>query len=350
MEFKDYYQTLGVGKTATPEELKKSFRKLARKCHPDVNPGDESAEQRFKEINEAYEVLGNPETRRKYDELGTNWKQYEQAQAAGPNPSGRGWPFGGGGPSGGVHWNVNSGGAGSGFRTMSEDDVRNMFGDDPFSDFFQTFFGGGGPSGGARPRGGAPARRGRDVEHALELTLEQAFTGVTERLALTAGGHARTVEVRIPAGVSDRSRVRVAGEGEPGTGGSRAGDLFLRVRLAPHPVFERKGHDLYTRASIPFTTAVLGGEVELPAISGSTLRLKVPETTQPGQVFRLKGKGMPALRPRGARGDMYATAHVRLPDTLTAETRAHFEALAALDGKTTKQPASGTDSTKDPAA
>ena len=199
MDFKDYYSTLGVAKTATEKELKQAYRKLARKHHPDVNPGDKSAESKFKEINEAYEVLGDPAKRKKYDELGANWRAYEQA---GPSAA----P----GPQGGA-WNVNTGGGPGGFRTMTEEEMREMFGEsDPFSDFFHTFFGGS-PGGAAedprvgRGRGGRArqARPGRDVEHELELGLEDAFNGTTRRLSMTHDGEAKTVDVRIPAGVGD---------------------------------------------------------------------------------------------------------------------------------------------------
>src|SRR6266566_1822967 len=258
MDFKDYYSTLGVAKTATEKEIKQAYRKLARKHHPDVNPGEKSAESKFKEINEAYEVLGDPPKRRKYDELGANWRMYEQAGAGAGSP---GSPFGG-----------------QGFDPS-------LFGDaNPFSDFFKTFFGGaGGPGtegvgGGRRTRGGKPRgpRVGRDVEQEIELGLEDAYRGTTRRLSITHDGHARTVDVRIPAGVIDGSRVRVAGEGEIGTGGAQSGDLYLRIRLAPHPRFERKGRDLHTRVAVPLTTAVLGGEAEVPTFSGKSLRLKIP--------------------------------------------------------------------------
>jgi DnaJ-class molecular chaperone len=333
MDFKDYYSTLGVAKTASEKEIKQAYRKLARKHHPDVNPGDKAAEAKFKEINEAYEVLGDPAKRKKYDELGANWRMYEQAAAQGGPGGAAGFDpsqFGG--------WNVHFGEGGSGqggFRTMTEDEMREMFGDEnPFSDFFQTFFGGvGGADRGRRARGGRgrTARAGRDVEHELELGLEDAYHGATRRLTLKHDGHSRTVDVRIPPGVGEGSRVRVAGEGEPGTGGAQSGDLYLRIHLTPHPQFERKGRDLYTHVPVPLTTAVLGGEADVRTISGRPLRLKIPTTTQNGQVFRLKGHGMPTVGKTGEPGDLYATIDVQLPRELTPEQRKHFEELAKLE-------------------
>jgi curved DNA-binding protein len=319
LDFKDYYTTLGVPKTASEKEIKQAYRKLARKHHPDVNPGDKSAEAKFKEINEAYEVLGDPEKRRKYDELGANWRAYEQAQQQG-QPWGA--PFGGGA------YSANTGGAG-GYRTMTEEEMRDLFGnEDPFSDFFKTFFGGGGSSGGGRQRAGRATRvqKGRDIEHEVDLTLEEAFHGTTRRMSIKEGGHARSVDVRIPVGVKDGSRVRAAGEGESGANGGVAGDLYLRVRIRPHAMFERKGEDLHSRVAVPVTTAVLGGEAQVPTISGA-VRLKIPESTQNGQVFRLKGHGMPAVGKPDDRGDLYATVDVQLPRSLTKEQREHYEAL-----------------------
>lgn len=342
MEFKDYYATLGVTKNASEKEIKQAFRKLARKLHPDVNPGDKNAETRFKEINEAYEVLGDKAKRQKYDELGANWRMYEQAQQAG-----------GGDPFAGGAWNINFGGAGGGFRTMTPDEMQDLFGDeDPFSDFFKTFFGGaqGRPFDAAqgRPFDSAQGRRqgratrtraGHDVEQEIELSLEEAFRGTTRRLGLRHDGQLRTVDVRIPAGVREGSRVRVAGEGQVGAGGAASGDLYLRVRLAPHARFERKGQDLYTRVTVPLTTAVLGGEVDVPTLAGRSLRLKIPSTTQPGQVFRLRGHGMPLIGKAEQRGDLYATIEVQLPRELSPEERAHYEALANLEKKQTARSA-----------
>jgi DnaJ-class molecular chaperone len=324
MDFKDYYTTLGVAKTATEKEIKQAYRKLARKHHPDVNPGDKNAENRFKELNEAYEVLGDPPKRKKYDELGSNWRAYEQAGAPGPN----------------VNYGSQPGGQPGGFRTMSEEDMREMFGDaDPFSDFFHTFFGGaaagapGGDDAGRRGRGGRArsARPGRDVEQEMELGLEDAYRGTTRRLSITFDGQARTIDVRIPAGVGDGSRIRVAGEGERGSAGAKSGDLYFRLRLTPHPTFERKGRDLHTRVAVPLTTAVLGGEAEVPTLSGKALRLKVPPTTQNGQVFRLKGHGMPATGKPAEHGDLYAAVDVQLPKELTPEQRSLYEALQKLE-------------------
>jgi DnaJ-class molecular chaperone len=315
MEFRDYYATLGVPKTATEKEIKQAYRKLARKYHPDVNPGDKKAEARFKEINEAYEVLGDPEKRRKYDELGANWRLYEQAQP-------------GYGAPGGGFWTVNVGGPGGAY---SVEHVDELFGDDsPFSDFFRTFFGGAGP-GRARTSRTARRRPGADLEQDIHLTLEEAYTGVTRRIAVKAGGHTRTVDVRIPAGVKDGARVRVAGEGEPGTGGAGAGDLYLRVHVLPHATFERRGQDLYVTVPVPLTTAVLGGEAEVPTPGGRTLRLRIPEATQNGQVFRLRGHGMPTPGRPHEVGDLFATVQVQLPRRLTPETRRHFEALRKLE-------------------
>ena len=328
MEFKDYYATLGVTKASTEKEIKQAFRKLARKHHPDVNPGDKQAELRFKEINEAYEVLGDPAKRKKYDELGANWRAYEQAEAqGGPNPfSGR--------------WNVNMGGpgAGSGFRTMTQEEMADLFGDaNPFSDFFTTFFGGADPAAAGesrRGRGRSRQRAGRDVEHEIELTLEEAYQGTTRRLSLKHDGHARTVDVRIPAGVGDGSRVRVSGEGEHGVGGAAAGDLYLRIRLIPHPEFERKGRDLYVKVSLPVTTAVLGGEAEVRTLEGKPVRLRIPPLTQHGQVFRLKGYGMPKVGHPQDKGDLYARIEAQLPTELSPAEREHYEALAKLAGAT----------------
>jgi len=329
MDFKDYYATLGVPRTASDAEIKRAYRKLARKHHPDLNPGDKAAEARFKEVNEANEVLGDPDKRRKYDELGANWRQYEQAEAQGRAPGGAGgWsgPFPGAGGAGG--------GAGN-YRTMTPEEMEEMFGGsggaDPFSDFFHTFFG---RAGGGEPQERGPRRarskRGQDVESPVDLTLEEAFSGTSRRVVVKHDGHSRTVEVRIPAGVKDGARVRAAGEGEPAPQGGTAGDLFLTVRLLPHDRFERRGQDLYVKIPLPVTTAVLGGEASIPTLAGSSVRLKIPELTRSGRVFRLRGHGMPTVGKADDRGDLYATAEIAIPSKLSPEERKHYEALKTL--------------------
>ncbi|HEY7191242.1 MAG TPA: DnaJ C-terminal domain-containing protein [Vicinamibacterales bacterium] len=327
MEFKDYYKTLGVPKTATEKEIKQAFRKLARKLHPDVNPGDKTAEAKFKEVNEAYEVLGDPEKRKKYDELGANWRMYEQAGAqGGANPFAGSWNVGGTG--------------GRGYRTMTPEEMEELFGDsNPFSDFFTTFFGGGmgGGQRDARGAGGRVRQRpGRDIENEIELPLEDAYHGSTHRLSLRHDGHARTVDVRIPAGVVDGSRVRISGEGEQGQGGAASGNLYLRVKLSPHPVFELKGRDLYTKVLVPVTTAVLGGEASVMTLSGKPARLRIPPLTQNGQIFRLKGYGMPNVGKPDDKADLYARIEVQLPAHLTTEERERWEALRKGSGDDAK--------------
>jgi curved DNA-binding protein len=300
MEFKDYYRTLGVEKDATDEDIKRAFRKLARQYHPDVNPNDKAAETRFKEINEAHEVLADPASRRKYDELGADWRRF-----ADQPPPGR---------------------PGAGFRTMTRDDAEALFGGGGFSDFFQAFF----TDGGQPARGRRSARRGHDLEAEVELTLEEAFAGTTRRLRVPRSSGDASVEVRVPAGVADGARVRAAGEGASGRGGAESGDLLLRVRVRPHQRFERRGADLHTRVAVPITTAVLGGEVPVPTLSGSTLRLRIPEMTRAGRVFRLRGHGMPSPGRPAERGDLYATVDIDIPAALSADARRHYEALRAL--------------------
>ena len=324
MDFKDYYATLGVSKTASEKEIKQAFRKLARKYHPDVNPGDKAAEARFKEINEANEVLGDPEKRKKYDELGANWRMYEQAQQSGR--SGGANPF--------AQWGYSPGGGG--YRPMTEEEVADMFGgdDSPFSDFFKTFFGGAEPGAARGGRTRAPrSSKGRDVEHEIELDLEDALRGTVQRLGVSQNGQHRNVEVRIPAGVVDGSRVRVSGEGERGSGSGASGDLYLRVKLRPHSRFDRKGRDLFTKVKVPVTTAVLGGEVDVETLSGKSLRLKIPPSTQNGQMFRLRTHGLPTTAKDGQPGDLYATVDVVIPQSVSTEERRHYEALAALEKK-----------------
>jgi DnaJ-class molecular chaperone len=321
MEFKDYYATLGVTKAASEADIKRAYRKLAREFHPDLNPGDKKAEARFKEINEANEVLGDPDKRKKYDELGANWRDYERAAEAGAGG------FGGGARR--------AGSTGGGYRTMTPEEVEAAFGgQDPFSDFFHTFFSGGSRFESAGGRARAPrSQRGQDVEQTIELTLDEAFSGTTRRIIASHEGGDRSFEVRIPAGVKDGAKIRAAGEGGHGARGGQSGDLFLVVRLLPNPRFERRGQDLHQRVDVPVTTAVLGGEMSVPTLGGGPVRLKVPPLTAQGRTFRLKGHGMPTVGRADERGDMYVVTQVQVPTGLTDEERTHYEALREIESR-----------------
>jgi len=320
MEYKDYYKVLGVPKTASEKDIKAAYRKLARKYHPDVNSGNKDAEAKFKELGEAYEVLSDPDKRKRYDTLGSDWASYERQAAAGG-----GWPGGAwGSPGGGGRVRVNVGGV--------EQDIGG------FSDFFRTFFGGGFGGGGAEGfsgfgggegfGGGGPAAGG-DVEYAVDLKPEEVLRGATRALRLAEGPETRTVEVRIPAGVREGSRVRVAGEGAAGRRGGKRGDLYLRVHIAPDSRFDVKDDDLLTTVSVPLTTAVLGGQVEVPTLDGP-VGIKIPAETPTGRVFRLRGHGLPRVDAGGARGDLLATLAVDLPKTLTPREKELFEELRKL--------------------
>jgi len=321
MEYKDYYQILGVSKDADEKEIRRAFRKLARQYHPDVNPGDEAAEERFKEINEAYEVLSDPEKRRKYDQLGSAWREWGQM----------------GGQPGNFDWSQWVSGAPGGQRVYVQygtpEDLDDLFGgSSPFSDFFSQIFGGLGGSGRNRQAGGgfhyqARPRRGEDYEQEIEISLREAYQGTTR----TIQKDGRRLEVKIPAGARTGTRVRISGEGGAGSAGGAAGDLYLRIRVAPDPQFERKGDDLYVKVPLDLYTAVLGGSVRVPTLSGP-VRLTIPAGTQNGQTFRLQGKGMPRLHKSGY-GDLYATVEVQLPTRLNARQRELFEELRKLSSR-----------------
>jgi curved DNA-binding protein len=325
--FQDYYAILGVPRTATQKEIKAAFRKLARKHHPDLNQDDKSAESKFKEINEANEVLGDPEKRRKYDELGPRWREYEAWEKAGKpgsSPFG-GSPFGGGGGAG-------NGGPQVEYRTVSPEELEGMFGDaDPFSDFFHSMFGrsaGPAPRSRGRTRAALP-RRGQDVEGSAEITLEEAYTGTTRTVEIAdVTGRTRRIEVKIPAGVADGARVRAAGQGGQGSSGAGSGDLYVVVRIRPHPRLAREGDNLRTVVEVPLDTALLGGEVPVPTVRGTTVRLTVAPLTQNGAKLRLRGLGMPKLK-GGGHGDLIAEVSVRLPAQLTPDAKRLAEELRA---------------------
>jgi curved DNA-binding protein len=326
MEYKDYYKILGVEKTADQKEIKKVYRRLARQFHPDVNPGDKAAESHFKEINEAYEVLSDPEKRRKYDELGQNYQRWQQT---GGQPSGFDWgqyAAQQGQPAG--QW---------GGTRVEYGDINDLFGNSGFSDFFETLFGGVGPGAGApgtRTRAGQAPARGRDLEQKVDVTLEEAFHGAQRLMEIDR----RRLDVKIPAGVKTGSRVRVAGEGMPGAGGSRhagqKGDLYLRINVLPSPIFERREDNpdnLYCDVTIDLFTVLLGGEARVPTMTGS-VSLRIPPGSQVGRTFRLSGQGMPRLRAPSERGDLFVKLRVKLPENLSEQEQKLVREWAQLRG------------------
>ena len=317
MDYKDYYQVLGVEKTSSEKEIKRAFRRLARQCHPDVNPDDPQAEERFKEINEAYEVLSDQGKRQKYDQLGADWQRFQQT---GGRPGDYNWGrWTSGRPGDGVH-----------VRHGTPEDMEDLFGGSgAFSDFFSQVFGG---MGGGRGGGGFQyqmrPQRGQDFEQPVEITLQEAHQGTTRVLQKES----QRLEIKIPPGAKTGTRVRMSGEGAPGPAGGPAGDLYLRVTVLPDPGFERKGDDLHTSLSVDLYTMVLGGEVHVPTLTGKVV-LTIPAGTQNGRAFRLRGKGMPHLRQSGESGDLYAKVEVRLPANLTARQQELFEELQRCAGE-----------------
>ena len=328
MDYKDYYQILGVKKAATEKDIKLAYRKLAKELHPDKNPGNKQAETRFKEVNEAYEVLSDSDKRGKYDTLGQNWNQYEQMQRSGASG---GQPFDwssfGGGQQGGQP-------GGGGYHTVTQEELQELFGSSEgggFSDFFRTFFGGMGGAAGAGAGAGRAAgrgRRGADLEQPVAVTLEEAFNGSQRLLESTeADGKMRRLEVKIPAGVKDGQRIRMGAQGGAGAGAGPRGDLFLVITVQPHAVFQREGDDLRAELPVDMTTLVLGGELSVPTLKGTKLSLKVPPETQNGNVFRLSGQGMPAVADATRRGDLFVKVRAVLPMNLTPNEKQLLEEL-----------------------
>lgn len=326
MPNKDYYQILGINRNASEKEIKQAYRRLARKHHPDVNPGDKSAEAKFKEINEAHEVLSDPEKRKKYDQFGDQWQYADQFAQAG--------------------WDYRPGATNTTFD----------FGDSglgDLGDIFSSLFGGAQKTGKGFRTSRRP-RRGADIDYPVEVTLEEAYQGSTRLIQIQEeepckvcggsgaiqgvpcatcrgsgkGASLKRIEVKVPPGVADGSRVRIAGKGEAGYAGGARGDLYLVIKVRPHERFERKGDDLHTEVPVPLTVAVLGGEVEVPIPKGK-IALKIPSETQNGRVFRLSKQGMPHLA-SSSRGALFAQVKVVLPTNLSQRERELFEELRAL--------------------
>lgn len=307
MEYKDYYKILGVNKKASQEEIKKAYRKLAIKYHPDKNKGDKAAEEKFKELGEAKEVLSDPEKRKLYDELGSNWKQY---QHAGYNPrAGRRYQY-----------QENQGGR---HYTFGGDPSDFFGGGSGFSDFFESFFGGGRRSdfSGTGGFGGFDANMpGSDLASEITLSQQEAYSG-TERIVNLG---AEKIKVKIKPGAYDGLRLRVKGKGEKGRSGN-AGNLYITIKVQPNPMYERKGDDLYMQVPIDIFTALLGGKQEIYTLSGK-INMKIPEGTQNGKQLRLKGRGMPTYG-KSSHGDLYVKLQVKLPEKLNTQQKKLLEKL-----------------------
>jgi curved DNA-binding protein len=319
MDFKDYYAVLGVAADADNKDIKKAYQSLAKKYHPDVNPGDKAAEDKFKEINEAYHAIADPAKRKKYDEVRRDYELWRQK----------------GGRSG-FEWQPRQNG-GAGAQTMSPEEFAEMFGDlgfgsgaGGFSDFFSSIFGGFSGFAGAETSGGpfagayynAPVK-GRDVTGEAEISLEEAYLGASRALSLAQ----HRIEAKIPPGVRDNTRLRLAGQGENGSGGGARGDLYLKIIIRPHARYERHDDDLQVKIPLDFYQALLGATVPVQTLSGPVM-LKIPPQTQSGRKFRLKGKGMPRMGKQGDYGDLYAVVEIVLPENMTEEEIAAIEEMA----------------------
>ncbi|RDV14753.1 J domain-containing protein [Pontibacter diazotrophicus] len=299
MEYKDYYTILGVEKSASQADIKKAYRALAKKYHPDKNKGDKVAEDKFKDISEAYEVLGDEAKRKQYDQLGANWRQFQNAGAGGGQYYGQ--------PGG-----------------FNEADFSDMFGGGGgggFSDFFQQFFGGGGGFGQAAG-GRTRARKGQDYKADLELSLTEAYTGTSRLINLNN----QQLRITTKPGVADGQQLRIKGKGGPAAGGGVPGDLYIDIRVHPDPRFERRGDDLYTTLPLDMFTAILGGQAQVNTMNGQ-LKLTIPAGTQAGKTLRLRGKGMPVYGKPDQFGDLYVKIEVNLPTDLSAEERQLLEKL-----------------------
>lgn len=310
VKYKDYYETLGVKRNADEKEIKAAYRKLARQFHPDANPGDKTAEEKFKEISEAYEVLKDPEKRRKYDMLGANWKNGADFDPRAAGFSGFTFDFG----------NMDAFGKGS-----------------PFSDFFETLFGQhfgpatseAGPVGFGRGR----TTKGQDTEAEIELTIEEVAKGTTRNIHVSGptSTKPKTLQVKIPAGVKAGSKVRVPGEGGPSMAGGAAGDLFLRVKIKPHPVFTIEGENLISELTISPAQAVLGGEASVTTLDGP-VRINIPPLSQNGKMLRMRERGLPKLK-QSTRGDQLVRLKITIPTSVTPEEKTLYEQLLKLEQK-----------------
>jgi len=309
MEFKDYYKILGVERNASADEIKKAYRKLAIKFHPDKNAGNKEAEEKFKGINEANEVLSDPEKRKKYDELGSNYKNYQQG---GGRAEDFDWS----------KWQGQQGGRG-GYQTYSSEG-EDMFGGGDFSDFFESVFGGSGfrQSSTKRPR------KGGDYRADTNITLEEAYNGTNRRLNVNGS----VLQINIKPGVKDGQTLRLKDKGAPGASGGPAGDIYITLHIEENPRYRRDGNDLYCDAPVDLYTAVLGGKQVIQTLKGE-IRIEIPKETENGKVLRLKGMGMPVFGKTGEYGDLYAKINVTTPKNLSPKEIDLFKELSAIAKK-----------------
>jgi curved DNA-binding protein len=302
MEFIDYYKILGVDKNASTEDIKKAYRTLARKHHPDLNPNDISAKQKFQQINEAHEVLSDPEKRKKYDTYGKDWKHAEEFERAKTSGAGRSQPFG---ESGGTHYTSEGG--------------------EDFSEFFASMFGDRFSSGGFSSGMGQTKFRGQDYNAEIYLTLADVF--YTHQQTVTVTG--KTLKITVPAGIENGQKLVLQGQGGPGINGGPNGDLYITFIVERDPIFKRSGSDLYTSLDIDLYTAILGGEITLSTLNGK-VKLKVKPETQNGTEVKLKGMGMPVYKKDGQFGDLYVKYSVKIPSDLSIREKELFEQLSKL--------------------
>ncbi len=334
MDYKDYYKLLGVAKNATQDDIKKAYRKLARQYHPDANPGNKQAEDKFKEIGEAYEVLKDPEKRSRYDQLGSNWKQFSRA---GGQPGWQGWPGG----AQGQGYSYDFSGSDFGFQDLGSgfSDFFEMFFGRGSDERYSTIFGGAGQrtAGGRQGAAGSQQQRrnfwrnsapqkGQDYQYDLNITLREAYFGTQRAISLQKEGKLRTVSVKVPKGIKDGGKIRVKGEGGTGPRGAEAGDLYLAVHLIPHHFFTVKGDDLYCELPVTFMEAIFGAKIDVPTFTG-TVSMKLPAHTQTGKTLRLKGRGMPKLR-SSEPGDLYVKIKIIVPSELNDEQKKQLSDFA----------------------
>jgi curved DNA-binding protein len=331
MEYKDYYKVLGVNKNSSQDDIKKAYRKLARKYHPDANPGNKQAEEKFKEVGEAYEVLKDPEKRSRYDQLGANWKQYSRAG----QQQWQGWRPGPGQQT----YTYDFSGTGFDFSDIGggfSDFFEMFFGSGADQRFSSTFGGAAGADSGTKSKTGSrsqqggrtfwrtgAAQKGQDYQYDLTITLREAYFGAQRRISFKKDGNVRTINVKIPRGVKNGGKIRIKGEGGPGARGSASGDLYLLINITPHNFFTLKGNDLYCELPVTVTEAIFGASVEVPTFD-KKITMKIPPNTQSGKTLRLKGKGMPGLKDKDF-GDMYVKIKVVIPSDLSKDQEKHLK-------------------------